>query len=238
VQICAIIASPWCSASRRDSRARTPTRRSTARNRPHLRCLRYSWFQGRFTDVRAPNEALIGHKWRRRNGRVATCHAGNTEERRLERRKPPQSRTRHQLLTSSGQLPNFARCMFWQPCHSFCDGGHGIVLSARRLAAHDQGGGKRRAGIVADQFQYRQFTVRHLCSDAGANPVMSIPNPPPDAGQWRGRDARCLFCVTISRTISVLVAATAAVLRTAIIRRAVVAPLFETVIAIVPIALR
>jgi hypothetical protein len=56
---------------------------------------------------------------------------------------------------------------------------------------------------------------RRLCSDAGANPRMPVPHP--------------LFSVTIGGTISVLVAAAAAILRTATIRRAVIASLFETV---------
>ena len=66
---------------------------------------------------------------------------------------------------------------------------------------------------------------------------MPIPDPSPDAGRrrdWCG----CLFRVTIGGTISVLVSAAAAILRTATIRRSVITPLFETVIAIVPIALR
>jgi hypothetical protein len=58
-------------------------------------------FQGRFTDVRAPKEAFIGHNWRRRNDRVSTCHAGSTEERKLERQKPFLSRRRYPLEASS-----------------------------------------------------------------------------------------------------------------------------------------
>jgi hypothetical protein len=69
--------------------------------------------------------------------------------------------------------------------------------------------------------------------------VMPVPDPSPDAGRrrewWR---FGCLFCVTVGGTITVLVATAAAILRTGIIRRAVIAPLFETVIATVPIALR
>jgi hypothetical protein len=33
--------------------------------------------------------------------------------------------------------------------------------------------------------KYRQFTVRQLCSDAGANPVMPVPDPSPNAGRRR-----------------------------------------------------
>jgi hypothetical protein len=69
--------------------------------------------------------------------------------------------------------------------------------------------------------------------------VMPVPDPSPDAGQWRDWCAgRCLFRVTIGGTISVLVSPAAAILRTATIRRSVIAPLFETVIVIVPVALR
>jgi hypothetical protein len=66
--------------------------------------------------------------------------------------------------------------------------------------------------------------------------VMPVPDPSPDAGRrhewWR------FGCVTVGGTITVLVATAAAILRTGIIRRAVIAPLFETVIATVPVALR
>ena len=47
------------------------------------------------------NKALIRHNWRRRSDRVSTCHAGSTEERKLERRKPFLSRRRYQLAASS-----------------------------------------------------------------------------------------------------------------------------------------
>src|SRR5579859_1296485 len=78
---------------------------------------------------------------------------------------------------------------------------------------------------------------RCLCSYAGAKPVSPVPDPSPDAGpRWWG--LRCLFCVALGRTISVLVTAAAAILRTTTIGRSVIAPLFETVIAIVPVALR
>jgi hypothetical protein len=92
----------------------------------------------------------------------------------------------------------------------------------RDRSSTDQGDGKRRAGVVT------------LCSDAEANPVMPVPDPSPDVG----RRLRCLFSVTIGGTISVLVPAATAILRTAIIGRGVIAPLFESVIAIIPVALR
>jgi hypothetical protein len=69
--------------------------------------------------------------------------------------------------------------------------------------------------------------------------VMPVPDPSPDAGRWcEWWRFRCLFCVTVGGTITVLVATAAAILRTATIGRSVIASLFETVIAKVPIALR
>src|SRR5690242_15713095 len=73
-------------------------------------------------------------------------------------------------------------------------------------------------------------------SDAGANPAIPVPHPSPNAGRrWK---LRRLFSVTVGGTVPVLVAAAAAILRTTTIRRSVIAPLFESVVAIVPIALR
>jgi hypothetical protein len=69
--------------------------------------------------------------------------------------------------------------------------------------------------------------------------VMPVPDPSPDTGRRREwRRFRCLFCVTVGGTITVLVPTAAAILWTATVGRSVIAPLFETVIAIVPIALR
>jgi hypothetical protein len=68
--------------------------------------------------------------------------------------------------------------------------------------------------------------------------VMPVPDPLPDTGRRREWWFRRLFCVTVGGTITVLVPTAAAILWTAIVGRSVIAPLFETVIAIVPIALR
>jgi len=66
---------------------------------------------------------------------------------------------------------------------------------------------------------------------------MPVPDPSPDAGRcdWLGR---CLFPVTIGGTVTVLVSAAAAILRTPTIGRSVIAPLFEIALTIGPTALR
>jgi hypothetical protein len=76
-----------------------------------------------------------------------------------------------------------------------------------------------------------------FASDTGANPVMPIPHPSPDARRRRKRRRR-LFRVTIGGTIPILVSSSAAPIRTTAIRRSVVAPLFENAVAIVQTALR
>ena len=79
--------------------------------------------------------------------------------------------------------------------------------------------------------------IRALRSDTGANPVMPVPHPSPDARRrrkWRRR----LFRVTIGGTIPVLVSSSAAPIRTTTIRRSVIAPLFENAVAIGQTALR
>ena len=69
--------------------------------------------------------------------------------------------------------------------------------------------------------------------------MMPLPDPLPDTVRRREwRRFRCLFSVTVGGTITVLIPTAAAILWTATVGSSVIAPLFETVIAIVPIALR
>jgi hypothetical protein len=70
--------------------------------------------------------------------------------------------------------------------------------------------------------------------------VMPIPDPSPDAGRRRDWKwpRRCLFRVTVGGPVSVLVPAAAASFGTATVWRSVIAPQFETAVAIVPTALR
>ena len=152
----------------------------------------HATFHGRFPHVRGPNEALIGHKWCRRNDRVSTSHSGSMEERKLERRKPPLSRARHQLRTSSWSSPQFARqYILRQLCHSFCDARHGIVFLLRSSAAGPSRHARSRGGLESKRHAQQEKTRRFGEEAAGK---MKTELWRTQASYHRPPSLKCPFC--------------------------------------------